>query len=101
MAYLELAALALKQSNEPDSLLKVNKWLSGFERVFQKGPYGKESVEEWRCLNLNMAIYNGLNTTPGHREAAQACLDQVLKLDPNDKQAREISDALNWVSPHH
>jgi hypothetical protein len=42
-----------------------------------------------------MAIMNGLVNAPEYQKAARACVEAVLSQFPNDKQAKEISDALD------
>ncbi|HSY19682.1 MAG TPA: hypothetical protein VK815_15170 [Candidatus Acidoferrales bacterium] len=95
VAQLELAALALTQSNDPDAMAKAGTHLAQFEKIFEKAPYSKESESEWRCLNLNLAIYDALTGAPGSKDMAKACLETVLKRHPDDQDAKAIAGALN------
>jgi hypothetical protein len=43
---------------------------------------------------LNLAIYDILVNTPEYEKAAKTYIENVLKSFPNDKQAMEISNAM-------
>jgi tetratricopeptide (TPR) repeat protein len=95
VAHLELAALALEQSSDPSHLTEAAEQFSRIEDALGKVPVNAEIVTRWRELNLNLAIYNDLLNTPDAQKSAKACVDSVLKDNPNDEQAKEILEALN------
>ncbi|HXA44307.1 MAG TPA: hypothetical protein VNZ25_02275 [Candidatus Angelobacter sp.] len=95
VAHLELAALALEQSSDPSHLTEAAEQFTRIEELFGKVPFNAEIAPHWRELNLNLAIYNDLINTPETRKLAKACVDSVLKDDPSDERAKEISEALN------
>ena len=95
VAHLILAALALKQSADPDYLSKASEQFISVEELFNKIPQSSESVSCSREFNLNLAIYNDLLNTPDSQKAAKACIEAVLNEYPNDEQANAILHALN------
>lgn len=94
-AHIELMALALKQSTDPDFLSKAAEEYSSINDLYKKVPYSAESASRWRELALDLAIYEGLVNTPEYEASAKACAEGVLKQYPDDAQAREILSALN------
>jgi tetratricopeptide (TPR) repeat protein len=94
-AHLELAALALKQSVDPNFMSKASEQFTRIGELFKKFPASNEFWSRWREATLNYAIFDGLVNTPEYKKGAEECLAAVLKYFPNDEQAKEISDALD------
>lgn len=94
-AHSELAALALKQSSDPDFRPKVAAEFTQIEGLLPQNPRNVADWSRWRDLNLNLAIYDGLGNTPEGMANAKACVNNVLQYFPNDNLAKQILDALN------
>jgi tetratricopeptide (TPR) repeat protein len=96
VAHLELAALALKQSADPNFMSKAAEQITRIRELYNKNPNSHEDASRWRELTLNLAIFDGLVNTPEYKKGAIACIEAVLKYYPNDEQAKEkILNTLN------
>lgn len=94
IAHLELMALDLVQSSGTDFMAKASDQYARTEAAYEKLPVNNEKQSRWRELTLNLAILDGLASEPEYQKAARVCLEAVLKHYPDDKQAKDISDAL-------
>ena len=95
VAHLELLALAIKQSADTNFMTKAYDQFDRTQATYEKLPDNNEKQTRWRELTLNVAILYGLENTPDYHKAANAWVDPVLKNNPNDQQAKDISRALN------
>jgi tetratricopeptide (TPR) repeat protein len=95
VAELELLALDLKQSADPNFMSKAAERFNRIDAVYNKLPDSKEKLSRWRELTLNRAILDGLEDMPEYQKAAKACLEAVLERFPNDETAKKISSALD------
>jgi hypothetical protein len=94
VANLELLALAIKRSADTNFMAKANDQFDRTQAAYDQMPANTEKWSRWRELMLNLAILDGLVNTPEYQKAARASLESVLQHYPNDKQAKEISNAL-------
>jgi tetratricopeptide (TPR) repeat protein len=95
VANLESLALAIKQSADTNFMTQAYERFARTQAVYEKLPDNIEKQTRWRELTLNVAILYGMENTPDDQKAANAWVDAVLKNNPNDQQARDISKALN------
>jgi tetratricopeptide (TPR) repeat protein len=94
VAHLELTALALKQSADTNFMAEAVEQFNNLNAIWEKIPDNKKDWEYWREWTLNLAIYDILVNTPEYEKAAKTYIENVLKSFPNDKQAMEISNAM-------
>jgi tetratricopeptide (TPR) repeat protein len=94
VGHLELLALAIRQSVDTNFMAKAGEQITRTEEAYEKLPDNNEKQSRWRELTLNLAILDGLANAPEYKKAARVCLEAVLKNYPDDKQAKEISNAL-------
>lgn len=95
VGHLELLALAIKRSADTNFMAKAFEEFDHAQAAYEKSPDNNEKQIRWRELTLNVAILYGLENTPDYQKAANAWVDAVLKNNPNDQQARDISKSLN------
>jgi tetratricopeptide (TPR) repeat protein len=95
VAHLELLALAIKQSTDTNLMAKAYEQFALTEAAYEKLPGNNNKHTSWREFTLNGAILYGLENTPEYQKAANAWVYEVLKENPNDQQAKDISKALN------
>lgn len=95
LAPLQLAALDLKQSGgNVNFLLQAKALLDRAYELLMRQPRNTESLNRWREINLDGAIFFGLLGTPDDVNAAKQNVQGVLKYFPDDPTAREIEQAL-------
>jgi tetratricopeptide (TPR) repeat protein len=94
VAHLELTALDLTQSADTNFMAKASEQYTRTQSTYEKLPDNNEKWSHWRELMLNLAILDGLVNSPEYQKAAKACLEAVSQRYPNDKQVKEISNAL-------
>jgi tetratricopeptide (TPR) repeat protein len=94
VAHLELTALDLTQSADTNFMAKAYEQWTRTEAFYEKLPDNVEKQSRWRELTLNLAILDGLVNTPEYQKAARVSLEAVLQHYPDDKQVKEISNAL-------
>jgi hypothetical protein len=94
IAEVELLALALKQSDDPDQLDRASTIMPDLTRMLGNLPPGIEAAKRRREVLLDLAIAGGLINTPEADKIAKVCLALVLRENPNDQTVREILSAL-------
>lgn len=95
VAEVELLALALKQSDDPDQLDRASNIMPDLTRMLGNLPPGIEAAKRRREVLLDLAIAGGLINTPEAGKIAKVCLALVLRENPNDQTARDILSALD------
>lgn len=91
-ANLAMAALLLKKSREPDDLVMVPSYLLKAGHALGRAPARTPFLD----LQFLRAFYYALSGKP---DMARQILNQVLKADPDNAQAREILAVLGDTTP--
>jgi tetratricopeptide (TPR) repeat protein len=93
-AYIILAASELKRSENPRFMAAAQQHLLRAQELFQAAPGGAEALTRWREIDLNVAIWCGLQSDPENRRNAKSRIEEVLQRMPEDQTAKDILRAL-------
>jgi tetratricopeptide (TPR) repeat protein len=93
-AYILLAAVELKRSENPQFMEAAERAIRRAMELFQAAPAGADTLDRWREIWLNAAIWEGLQAGAEHQEAAKTGVQAVLRRLPDDQTAKDILHAL-------